>query len=154
MPRPGHPWVFLDYSELPALGKRGTCVESSGQINSRMRWQRKHTQMPRRAGGKSALKMSWRHVFSSQLLRSFNSWVQKHELLISWLCPKFQVKGEVKTRIRRFPVLLVPHFQQDKVSHRMVLMADDLTAQTHRFGHSAHSQMLSYLIPTMILKDS
>lgn len=148
------PWVFLDYSELSALGRRGTCVESSGQINSRIRWQRKHTQMPWRAGGKSALKMSRRHVFSSQLLRSFNSWVQKHELLISWLCLKFQVKGEVKTMIRRFPLLLVPHFQQDKVSHRMVLKADDLTAQTHRFGHSAHSQMLSYLIPIMILKGS
>ena len=118
MPRPGHPWVFMDYSELPVLRRRGTCVESSGQINSRMRWQRKHIQVPGRAGGKSALKMSRRHVFSSQLLRSFNSWVQKRELPISWLCPKFQVKGEVKTMIRRFPLLLVPHFQQDKVSQR------------------------------------
>ena len=132
MPRPGHPWVFMDYNELPVLGRRGTCVESSGQINSRMRWQRKQIQVPGRAGGKNALKMSGRHVFSLQLLRSFNSWVQKRELPISRLCPKFQVKGEVKTMIRRFPLLLVPHFQQDKISQRMVFEADDLTAQTQQ----------------------
>ena len=34
--------------------------------------------------------------------------------------------------IRRFPLLLVPHFQHDKVSQRMGLKADDLTAQTQQ----------------------